>query len=390
MATAPASTPTKKSGPASGVLPISASALHKNAGGKDASRRAAKDQGPRLKVVVRRLPPGLTASEFEAALGDEWKLSGEKVDWMDYRPGKVSKDLAKPSRPSRAYLHLTGQPHLATLADKVRLTSFQDAKNTTRDAALIGPPSVEFAPYNRIPAGRVRRDARQGTIDQDPDFISFLESLTTPIAKPPPIDANVDTNLAEKDKVKTTPLIEHLREMKAKKDKTPNAKGAKHSRQSSKEGAAEKAAEKKAPQKATKETTASADRKQGRPSRAEREKAAKEAVKVLNKETNPTQQSSPSTDGTTPAKPATPPAAPAAERRRERGNARLAAQMVQRDLGLGGANPRPRRTATPPAASPNSRTSPAHHEAPKGSGAATKRKALLSFNIQPSPQHRTP
>ncbi|KAL9074280.1 MAG: hypothetical protein Q9157_004445 [Trypethelium eluteriae] len=96
MATASASTPTKKSGPASGVLPISASALHKNAGGKDASRRAAKDQGPRLKVVVRRLPPGLTASEFEAALGDEWKLGGERVDWMDYRPGKVSKEYDYP------------------------------------------------------------------------------------------------------------------------------------------------------------------------------------------------------------------------------------------------------------------------------------------------------
>lgn len=92
MAATPTSTSTKKSGPAGGVLPISASALQKNAGGKDGSRKSARDQGPRLKVVIRRLPPGLTQSEFETTLGNEWKLGGDKVDWMDYRDGKISKE----------------------------------------------------------------------------------------------------------------------------------------------------------------------------------------------------------------------------------------------------------------------------------------------------------
>ena len=31
---------------------------------------------------------------------------------------------------------------------------------------------------------RVRHDGRQGTIDQDQEFIDFLQSLTEPIAKP--------------------------------------------------------------------------------------------------------------------------------------------------------------------------------------------------------------
>ncbi|KAI9687731.1 MAG: hypothetical protein M1822_001811 [Bathelium mastoideum] len=351
MANAPSPAPAKKTGPASGVLPISASTLQKNVGGKDASRRSAREQGPRLKVVIRRLPPGLTRDEFETALGDEWKRGGSKVDWVDYRDGRISKDLAKPSRPARAYFHLTGQHHLATLAEKVRSTTFQDAKNTTRDAALIAPPSVEFAPYNRIPSGRVRRDARQGTIDQDPDFIAFLESLTTPIAKPASTDNNVDGNVAEKEKVTTTPLIEHIREMKAKKDKPAAAKSAKHSRHASKESTAEKAEDKKTTQKPTQDTPVPTDRKQGRLSRTEKEKATKEAVKVLNKEAPTARQNSPATAATIAAKPSTPPAAPAAERRRERGSARLAAQMVQRDLGLGGASPRPRRSATPTASS---------------------------------------
>ena len=92
MATASTSTPAKRSGPASGLLPISASTLQRNAAGKDASRRSARDQGPRLKVVTRRLPPGLTQEEFYLALGEDWKLGTKKVDWSNYRHGKVSKE----------------------------------------------------------------------------------------------------------------------------------------------------------------------------------------------------------------------------------------------------------------------------------------------------------
>ena len=47
---------------------------------------------PRLKTVIRRLPPGLTQHEFEATLGDEWKVGGEKVNWMSYKDGKQSKE----------------------------------------------------------------------------------------------------------------------------------------------------------------------------------------------------------------------------------------------------------------------------------------------------------
>lgn len=45
-----------------------------------------------MKLVVRRLPPGLSQNEFEAALGEEWKLGGDKVDWGVYKAGKVPKE----------------------------------------------------------------------------------------------------------------------------------------------------------------------------------------------------------------------------------------------------------------------------------------------------------
>lgn len=51
-----------------------------------------KAVAPRLKVVIRRLPPGLTQAEFEAAIGEAWRLGGGFVDWMVYKEGKVSKE----------------------------------------------------------------------------------------------------------------------------------------------------------------------------------------------------------------------------------------------------------------------------------------------------------
>jgi regulator of nonsense transcripts 3 len=58
--------------------------------------RPSKTQGrtglPKLRLIVRRLPPGLTEEEFQTALGDEWKVGAGKVDWAAYKEGKISKE----------------------------------------------------------------------------------------------------------------------------------------------------------------------------------------------------------------------------------------------------------------------------------------------------------
>ncbi|KAI5299115.1 hypothetical protein KEM55_002557 [Ascosphaera atra] len=76
----------------SGVLPVPASATQKGAEKKPSENNSARP-APRLKLVVRRLPPGLTQTEFEAALGEEWKVGNGRVDWYEFRPGKVTKGL---------------------------------------------------------------------------------------------------------------------------------------------------------------------------------------------------------------------------------------------------------------------------------------------------------
>ena len=78
-------------GSMNGVLPIPASATQRVAA-PTAPRNATRAPAPRLKLVIRRLPPGLTQAEFEGALGEEWKVGGGKVDWAAYKAGKVSKE----------------------------------------------------------------------------------------------------------------------------------------------------------------------------------------------------------------------------------------------------------------------------------------------------------
>lgn len=74
-----------------GVLSIPASVTQKRSG-PDSEVSSLKSATMRLKILVRRLPPGLTQTEFEEALGDDWKVNGGKVDWAVYKEGKVSKE----------------------------------------------------------------------------------------------------------------------------------------------------------------------------------------------------------------------------------------------------------------------------------------------------------
>ena len=54
------------------------------------TRAKASSQGEKL--VIRRLPPGMTEPEFSSVLGSDWDLGSGKVDWFSYAPGKISKE----------------------------------------------------------------------------------------------------------------------------------------------------------------------------------------------------------------------------------------------------------------------------------------------------------
>ncbi|RMZ76358.1 hypothetical protein DV738_g4964, partial [Chaetothyriales sp. CBS 135597] len=223
-----------------GILPVNAVATRKAVAQPKQGNRA---PAPKLRLIIRRLPPGLTETEFWTAIGEEWQVGIGKVEWAAFKDGKVSKDPAKASRPARAYLKVKDQALLDPLAAKVKATVFQDAKNTSRDLCLLGPPSLEFAPYNRMPTGRVRHDGRQGTIDQDQEFIDFLQSLTEPITNPAANGGEVE---GSQEKATITPLVQYLKEKKANKAKEAAEKKSAKQREAREAREAKEAKEKKA------------------------------------------------------------------------------------------------------------------------------------------------
>jgi len=258
----------------------------------------------------------------------------------------------------------------------VRALTFHDAAKSWQDTALVGPPTLEYAPYPKMPGGRRRNDNRQGAIDQDQEFKDFLESLTNPITKPPAAE-----NDGPKDKVKTTPLIEALREKKANREK-PSAKANRQGRGEAKDDGGEKKILAK-PGKENANALNSND-KNRRMSKADKAQAAKEAVKILNKEA-----SSSKTPASTADKSA---ASPAPERKR--GNVALAKSMLQRDLGVGPAPNRRRGTkrevgaAAPEANAPAKETKAADDKAKEAPVAQQPTAQTPDKNAQASRKER--
>ncbi|KAK0853954.1 hypothetical protein LTR03_002582 [Friedmanniomyces endolithicus] len=330
-----------------GVLPVNAAA------------RAAptKASSTRLKLEIRRLPPNLTLTEFEEVLGDEWKLGKGKTDWREYRPGKLRAPGKLPEQ-SRCYLHLAHESHVKDFEQRFLSVVFHDKAGTHRNADLKHlPPTLSFATSQRTPLQiKQRLDSRQGTIDQDPEFIAFLEAETQPLIKP---TALLEALGAEKQKaeerVKSTPLIEDLREKKALRAKAAAEKVDK-----------KRVDDNRGPNGSKDGATAGAEKDVKASQQARVEQAAKEAAKLLTKQAvakqqlpaaaqpvnakaaspartrktvqSPRQQNATPAVPVTAATPSTTPTGPAPDRRplhqRQQGNAEGIKKMLQKDLGI--------------------------------------------------------
>lgn len=161
-------------------------------------------------------------------------------------------------------------------------------------------------------------------IDQDADFIAFLESLTQPITRPAGVDAPTDGEEKKKDTVMTTPLVQFIKDKKASKSKDGSGSKSKHSR-AEKESKQEKVQAKKLLQRGDKENTAASSDKKSKGEKANNKESTK-ATKgnAANAKAGKSSAASNTTKEPT--------AAP--ERKRERGTPAVATKILQRDLGL--------------------------------------------------------
>ncbi|KXJ96381.1 Smg-4/UPF3 family-domain-containing protein [Microdochium bolleyi] len=287
----------------------------------------------------------MTEEEFWTALGDDWKSGQGKVDWTRWESGKITKDPFKPSKPSRCYLRVLKLDDVPILSDIVRSKTWVDSKNTWNDACLVGPAYVEVAQIQKVAASKRRTDPRQGTIDQDPDFVAFLESLDkaqNASKEPKEPEEPVTEDTPKEAKVTITPLVQFLKEKKANKAKeAANAKNAKHGRQEP--GGGRSKAQDEAAKKKGKDNRN--DKSDGK----EKEKA-KEPVKLLTKKA--AQQEAAEAAKTVAASKATAESKTTASReeptpKSRRAGIAAAAKILQRDLGLspGSAHRRARQDA---------------------------------------------
>lgn len=196
---------------------------------------------------------------------------------------------------------------------------------------MASPPSLEYAPCSRVPLAKRRNDARQGTIDQDPEFIDFLQSLTDPITKPS--DANQDHPIAKDGRATVTPLIQHLRDKKAAREKNLPIKAARHTRTSSKELIDPKSVS-KASTDALKSAIPSIDKKSARSNKVE--STSKDQAKTRRGESNASARLQSTVERTARPNGFQPPKDRPIRKSDDVPARSAAARMIQRDLGLRG------------------------------------------------------
>ncbi|KAI0567507.1 Nonsense-mediated mRNA decay protein [Gracilaria domingensis] len=200
-----------------------------------------------VKLVVRRLPPTLTAEQFSSYADPN---GADKALWTAYYPGKVEavgavKRSAQVVRHSIAYLAFEKLEDASNFFHQFDAFKFVDTAKTVDSSLQCGTDyyaRVERAMYQSTPPLNRRRppSSLEGTIENDPDYLTFLAELkgdaereqnelaatlasaSTIVARP---GANENENSAAKKQV-ITPLMEDVRARRRERDERKKAKAA--------------------------------------------------------------------------------------------------------------------------------------------------------------------
>ncbi|KAG7382785.1 regulator of nonsense transcription [Phytophthora pseudosyringae] len=206
------------------------------------------------KLVVRNIPP--TASEQEARELLQAHGVGDEFAWR-FVPGRKRSNNRAPT-PARLYLDMKKEPERARrlIASLNGLLFYADAK----DSADAQPLDVEFAPFQKIPREKQRKDAKAGTIDRDPEYVAFLEELAKPKDKLPSAEAVVDMAEGETVEKPVAALVKYLNERKVhSRDK---GKGKSGGKSLDKNGRRQKGKKEGSKQKSTKDKSKSSKDRQ--------------------------------------------------------------------------------------------------------------------------------
>lgn len=171
---------------------------------------------PMTKVVIRRLPPTMTQEQFLEQVSPL-----PEHDYLYFMKADMSMGQ---HAFSRAYINFVEQQDIFMFREKFDNYVFVDSKGTEY------PAVVEFAPFQRLPKKRVgkKKDLKCGTIESDPYYISFLESLKNQEAESNVSQPKTEYSYQPPDntpkKVTTTPLLEYVKQRKQEKQRQRDEK----------------------------------------------------------------------------------------------------------------------------------------------------------------------
>ncbi|XP_008250492.1 regulator of nonsense transcripts 3A isoform X2 [Oryctolagus cuniculus] len=188
-----------------GTPPASSSGCGSGAGRAREEKRAALS-----KVVVRRLPPGLTKRQLEEQL--------RPLPAHDYFE-LFSADLSLcPHLYSRAYINFRNPDDILLFRDRFDGFIFIDSKG------LEYPAVVEFAPFQKVAKKKLKKkDAKTGSIEDDPEYKRFLEAYSVEeektSASPETLLGELEARARELTARRTTPLLEYIKNRKLEKQR---------------------------------------------------------------------------------------------------------------------------------------------------------------------------
>ncbi|XP_042349056.1 regulator of nonsense transcripts 3B [Plectropomus leopardus] len=154
------------------------------------------------KIVIRRLPPSLTKEELEEQLQPL-----PEVDYLEFFSNDTS---LYPHLFARAYINFKNQEDIVLFRDRFDGYVFIDSRGQEY------PAIVEFAPFQKTAKKRSKKkDAKCGTIAEDPDYKKFLEYYNGDDDKlastPETLLEEIEAKSKELVAKKTTPLLDFLK-----------------------------------------------------------------------------------------------------------------------------------------------------------------------------------
>lgn len=151
------------------------------------------------KVLVRRLPPAMTKECF---LEEVSPLPDHNYLWFV----EADKSLGMYAF-SRAYINFVNQEDIFIFTEKFDGYIFVDKKGKFTyplwfcnfDSYFVFglgdeySAIVEFAPFQKIPKAARKKDAKNATIETDPDYLKFVENLEHMLANKTPAATTAET-----------------------------------------------------------------------------------------------------------------------------------------------------------------------------------------------------